>query len=67
MVNGGNKLFGWLNVFKVSGDTQRPSSHQGCGQAEDGQERTGRSEGCVFTDSGLFSHLNVSCSDVIGQ
>lgn len=47
-----------LNVF---------SSHQGCGQAEDGQERTGRSEGCVFTDSGLFSHLNISCSDVIGQ
>lgn len=56
-----------FNVFKVSGDAQRASSHQGCRQAEDGQEGTGRSEGCVFTDSGFFSHLNIRCSDVISQ
>lgn len=43
------------------------SSHQGCRQAEDGQEGTGRREGCVFTDSGLFPHLNIRCGDVVGQ
>lgn len=71
-VNGGSKLFGWHKIRAGfmslrSLVTERASSHQGCRQAEDGQEGPGRSEGCVLTDSGLFSHLHISCSDVIGQ
>lgn len=43
------------------------SSHQRGGQTQDGEERTGRREGGVFADSGLFPHLHVGSSDVISQ
>lgn len=60
-------LRSWVYRINVAAHKQRASSYQGRWKAEDGQEGTGRSEGCVFADSGLFPHLNISCGDVIGQ
>lgn len=42
-------------------------SHQGSGEAEDGQECTGRGEGTVLADTRLLPHLHVGCRDVISQ
>lgn len=56
---------------KVSSHQQqtewRCSSHQGSGEAEDGEQGTGGGESGVFTDSGLFPHLHISSCDVISQ
>ncbi len=42
-------------------------SHQGSGDAQDGQQGPGRGEGGVFTDSRLFPHLYIRSGDVIRQ
>ena len=56
----------YLGTFQGTSKDSR-CSHQGSGQAEDGEEGTGRGEGGVFANSGLLPHLYVSSSDVISQ
>lgn len=46
---------------------RRCSSHQGSGEAKDGEQSTGGGEGGVFAHSGLFPHLHVGSCDVISQ